>query len=82
MSDVLLSEKAKNIKLGIYEHYKKLQYQVLGVALHSETTEEMVIYRQLYGERLTWVRPFDMFFEKVNIEGVKQPRFKFITEAK
>lgn len=82
MSDIFLSEKAKNIKLGIYEHYKKLQYQVLGVALHSETTEEMVIYKQLYGEGLIWVRPFDMFFEEVEISGVKYPRFKFIKEVK
>lgn len=82
MSDIVLSEKAKNIKLGIYEHYKKLRYEVLGVALHSETTEEMVIYKQLYGEKLTWVRPFDMFFEEVMIDGVKQPRFKFISETK
>lgn len=82
MSDIALSDKARNMKLGIYEHYKKLKYQVLGVVLHSETTEEMVIYKQLYGKGLTWVRPFDMFFEEVNIDGVKQPRFKFIAEAK
>ncbi len=78
MSDIKLSEKAKNIKLGIYEHYKKNRYQVLGVAVHSETLEELVIYKALYGEGLTWVRPLDMFFEEIEYEGKKQKRFTFV----
>ena len=55
-----------------------MKYQVLGVVIHSETTEEMVLYKALYGKQLVWVRPLDMFFEEVEIKGVKQPRFKLI----
>lgn len=78
MSDISFSKKAKSIKLGIYEHYKKNKYKVLGVVVHSETLEELVLYKALYGERLTWVRPLKMFLEKVEIEGNKVPRFKFL----
>ncbi len=77
MSDILLSEKAKDVKLGIYEHYKKNRYQVLGVVIHSETLEEMVLYKALYGDGLTWVRPLEMFFENVEWEGKLQPRFSY-----
>lgn len=82
MSEITLSKKAKSLKRGMYEHYKKKRYQVLGVVIHSETLEEMVLYRALYGEKLTWVRPLDMFFEEVEIKGIKQPRFRFIKETK
>ncbi len=82
MSEIKLSEKAKSIKLGIYEHYKKNRYQVLGVAVHSETLEELIIYKALYGEGLTWVRPLEMFFEEVEIEGKMIPRFTFVEETK
>ena len=81
MSDITLSERAKNLELGIYEHYKKERYQVLGVVIHSETLEEMVLYKALYGEKLTWIRPFDMFLEEVEIEGVRQPRFRFVKKV-
>ena len=78
MSVVKLSKKAKRLIPGIYEHYKKKRYRVLGVVIHSETLEELVLYKALYGERLTWVRPLDMFLENVDIDGVKRPRFEFV----
>lgn len=72
---------SNKIKKGIYQHYKGNEYQVEGTVTHSETEETMVLYRPLYGECALWVRPFDMFVESVEIEGVKKPRFKFIGEA-
>lgn len=71
------------IKLGIYEHSKTgNQYQVIGVALHSETLEDLVVYEALYENELSklWVRPLDMFLEKVQVDGKEVPRFKFIRE--
>ena len=76
MAEVELSSKAKRIKFGLYEHYKKKQYQVLGVVVHSETLEEHVLYKALYGNRLTWVKPLKMFVEKVEVEGKKIPKFR------
>ncbi|MFC1625963.1 DUF1653 domain-containing protein [Patescibacteria group bacterium] len=78
MKKIVFSEKAKKLKLGVYEHYKGNKYQVIGVALHSETLEELVIYKALYGERLTWVRPLKMFLEDVEINGETKPRFRYI----
>lgn len=78
MSDIQLSQKAKKIKLGYYEHYKKNKYEILGVGINSETLEEFVIYKALYGKHLTWLRPLDMFIENVNIEGKIVPRFKYL----
>ncbi|GLS89574.1 hypothetical protein GCM10007916_06410 [Psychromonas marina] len=66
------------IKLGKYQHYKGSFYRVEGVVTHSETEEKMVLYRPLYGEQALWVRPFDMFQETVNINGVITPRFAFV----
>mgnify|MGYP001619743951 CR=1 FL=1 len=71
-------EESRKIKLGIYEHYKGNRYEVIGIAKHSETLEEMVVYRALYGERHTWVRPIAMFLEGVEVSGKTIPRFKFI----
>jgi hypothetical protein len=68
------------IKLGKYQHYKGKQYEVIGVAKHSETLEELVVYKALYkneGENL-WVRPLKMFTEKIILEGKKIPRFEYI----
>jgi len=66
------------IKLGKYRHYKGNEYQVIGVAKHSETLEELVVYQALYGKKQIWVRPVKMFLEKVGVNGKKVPRFKFI----
>lgn len=63
---------------GRYRHYKGNDYLVLGVARHSETMEEVVVYRALYGERGLWVRPLAMFTEKVTVDGIKVPRFAFV----
>jgi hypothetical protein len=62
--------------LGRYRHYKGRDYEVLGVVRHSETLEPMVLYRALYGEQGLWVRPHAMFFETIEHEGARQPRFK------
>lgn len=67
------------LKPGIYQHYKGKQYEVIGVARHSETLESMVVYKALYqtaGENL-WVRPLKMFTEKIVIEGKEISRFEF-----
>ena len=66
------------MKLGKYKHYKGNDYEVIGVAKHSETQEELVVYKALYGEGSLWVRPKQMFLENVNIDGKEIPRFQFI----
>jgi hypothetical protein len=66
------------IRPGRYRHYKGNEYTVLGVALHSETLEELVVYRQEYGERGLWVRPAAMFAETVMVDGKPAPRFAAI----
>ncbi|NBS58640.1 MAG: DUF1653 domain-containing protein [Betaproteobacteria bacterium] len=60
---------------GTYRHYKGNDYEVVGVATHSETHEPMVVYRPLYGERALWVRPLAMFMEEVTVDGKTVPRF-------
>ena len=60
---------------GKYRHYKGNDYEVLGVATHSETREQLVVYRPLYGEGALWVRPLAMFLESVTIDGRVVPRF-------
>lgn len=64
---------------GRYRHFKGNLYEVLGVARHSETGEEMVVYRALYGELGLWVRPVSMFVETVEHDGRRVPRFTPIT---
>jgi hypothetical protein len=61
--------------LGRYRHYKGHEYEVIGVARHSETLEALVLYRPLYNASGLWVRPHAMFFEDVEIDGVRRPRF-------
>ena len=68
------------IKPGIYRHFKGNKYEVLSVAKHSETLEEMVVYRALYGEGGIWVRPLSMWNEIVERDGKRQPRFEYIGE--
>ncbi|CAN7203841.1 DUF1653 domain-containing protein [Rhizobacter sp. LjRoot28] len=63
---------------GRYRHYKGGEYEVFGVARHSETEEPLVIYRPLYDESGWWVRPHGMFFEDVLVDGVLRPRFERI----
>jgi hypothetical protein len=69
------------MRLGRYRHYKGKDYLVLGVARHSETEEELVVYRPDYGERGLWVRPLQMFTEEVDVDGRRVPRFAFVREA-
>ena len=65
---------------GRYRHFKGKEYEVLGMASHSETLEPMVVYRALYGECGVWVRPATMWTEEVEHEGRRMPRFSRITE--
>ena len=66
------------ISPGRYRHYKGRDYTVLGSARHSETLEELVVYRQDYGDRGLWVRPAAMFAETVMVDGKPVPRFAAI----
>ena len=73
------SEAAKALEEGsIYEHYKGMRYQLLSVGRHSETLEEVVVYRALYGDKGVWVRPLEMFTERITQDGREMPRFKEI----
>jgi hypothetical protein len=87
MSQSLLSEALSHsinfagamnsLQAGRYRHYKGNDYLVIGVARHSETEEELVVYRQDYGDRGLWVRPLAMFQEEVEINGRRIPRFEY-----
>lgn len=66
------------VKLGRYRHYKGKEYEVIGTAKHSETEEELVVYRALYGEGQLWARPLKIFKENVVVNGIEKPRFEFI----
>jgi hypothetical protein len=72
------------LKKGTYRHYKGKLYEVIDVARHSETLEELVVYRTLYtnenGEQTLWVRPLRMFTEEVQLEGKTVPRFEPVAE--
>ena len=68
------------IKTGKYRHFKGNEYRVLGMARHSETREEMVVYQALYGEGGIWVRPARMWSETVERDGYCGPRFAYIGE--
>ena len=68
-------EKKYTIKKGIYRHYKGCRYEVLYTAFHSETLEEMVIYRALYGDGDVWVRPASMWEEEVTTDSGRVRRF-------
>ena len=63
---------------GRYRHYKGNEYTVVGVARHSETEEELVVYRQEYGDRSLWVRPLQMFRETVEVAGELVSRFEHL----
>ncbi len=66
---------------GRYRHYKGNEYRVIDIARHSETGEELVVYRQLYGDGSLWVRPRAMFIEEIEHQGVRQPRFAFVAAS-
>ena len=66
------------VQPGRYRHYKGKEYTFIGVARHSETEEEFVVYRQEYGDHGLWVRPNPMFLETVEVEGQAVPRFRYI----
>jgi len=65
---------------GRYQHYKGKDYEVIGCARHSETEEELVVYRELYGERGLWVRPKKLFLETVTVNGLSVPRFRLVKD--
>jgi hypothetical protein len=69
---------SEQLEPGRYRHYKGGEYQVIEVAIHSETEELLVIYRPLYGEGRLWARPLEMFLETVEIDGEQVPRFAMI----
>ncbi|MEK6801796.1 MAG: DUF1653 domain-containing protein [Nitrospirota bacterium] len=69
------------MKPGRYRHYKGNDYEVLGVARHSETEEEYVVYRQLYGAGGLWIRPLGMFLESVTIGQTVVPRFRRLEDG-
>ena len=69
------------IRPGRYRHYKGNEYTVLGLARHSETLEELVVYRQEYGDHGLWVRPASMFLQTVELEGKQVPRFRPIEDV-
>lgn len=68
------------IKPGKYRHFKGNLYEVIGLAKHSETEDEFVVYRALYGNQDLWIRPKAMFFETILHNGNKVSRFEYISE--
>lgn len=71
-----------DITPGRYRHFKGNEYEVLGVARHSETLEDMVVYRALYGDGELWVRPAAMWSETVEKDGYRGPRFAPVEDEK
>ena len=74
------AEAERKILKGRYRHFKGNEYEVLFTAKHSETLEEMVVYRALYGAGEVWVRPAKMWNETVEVNGKKTPRFTYAGE--
>ena len=64
-----------HVRPGRYRHYKGGEYEVVGVARHSESLEPLVVYRPLYNDSGLWVRPHAMFFGQVDVDGQMRPRF-------
>lgn len=76
----------KQLRKGFYQHYKGKMYEVIGIAHHSETLEELVVYKALYkteyGRTSLWVRPKKMFIEKVLVDGKSVQRFQYKNSQK
>lgn len=70
----------ETIRPGIYRHFKGNLYEVIAIAKHSETLEELVVYRALYGEHSVWVRPVSMWNETVERDGKTYQRFTYIED--
>lgn len=68
------------IQTGRYRHYKGGEYEVIGVARHSESLEPLVVYRPLHNDTGWWMRPQAMFFGEVEVDGALQPRFVRVTD--
>lgn len=66
------------LKIGKYKYFKGKEYELIALAKHSETLEDLVVYRALYGDNAVWVRPLSMFTEEIELEGKKISRFKYI----
>lgn len=79
-SPTAFSRNAGAIPLGRYRHYKGKHYELVGIARHSETEEELAVYRTLYGDFSLWVRPLTMFLETIERDGQIQPRFAYDPE--
>ena len=75
-----MTEEEKKLIGRTFRHFKGNRYRLEGFAKDSETTEEMVIYRQLYGEGSLWVRPAKMFFETIERDGKMIKRFELLEE--
>lgn len=69
------------MKLGLYKHYKGNPYNLMGLARHSESLEEMVVYQAMYGDYRLWVRPKELFFGTLMVDGQEVPRFTFVDET-
>lgn len=75
-----MANELPKIKPGRYRHFKGNEYELLHLALHSETLEPMVVYRALYGEGRIWVRPASMWNQDVEYDGVSLKRFTYVGE--
>ncbi len=69
------------VRPGIYRHFKGNLYEVVGPATHSETGEQHVVYRPLYGDHALWIRPLDMFCSRVERDGLEVERFQFVEDS-
>ncbi|MDQ6992782.1 MAG: DUF1653 domain-containing protein [Mariprofundus sp.] len=70
----------REIRAGKYRHFKGGEYEVISTAQHSESSETVVVYRPLYGEKKLWVRPIEMFYDMKLLNGKEVPRFEFLEE--
>jgi len=82
MTNTIQGVSASNpIRPGVYRHFKGNRYEVTGFAKHSETLEDMVVYKALYGERGTWVRPLSMWESPVEVDGKMVKRFERVDDG-